>query len=295
MKLLAPDLAVRVLEVTQIHDFDQFTHPELKHLKLQDAVHKTPVEDQVLAIIKQHTPSISKDLYVSTERALFIIRTAGKPRIFIIIDGDLSPEQIERISGFCRIALNHLQLLDQNERDPLTGLYNRKTFEDRIYKVFESSSDDTQCSSTYLCLLDIDHFKRINDNFGHLYGDEVLLLVSNLMNQNFKCSDLLFRYGGEEFIAVLQCPSDQYAFRAMERFRTLIAEFRFPRIGHITISSGFTRLCHEEILSTAIDKADAALYYSKEHGRNQVNFYEQLVADKKLPMIESQETSIELF
>jgi len=121
--------------------------------------------------------------------------------------------------------------------------------------------------------MDIDHFKRVNDTYGHLYGDEVLLHFAQLMERHFRYTDFLFRFGGEEFIVLLTNTDATGARRALERFRQIVSEFDFPSVGQVTVSIGFTRIEPETLPTTLVDWSDRALYYAKEHGRNQVVHY----------------------
>jgi len=160
--------------------------------------------------------------------------------------------------------------------DPLTGLENRQGLSDRLTRELKGvrRSGDRLPS---ICMLDIDLFKRVNDDFGHLYGDEVLLLFAGLMKENFRENDFLYRYGGEEFIVVLHSSSLEESVIALQRFRSAVADFNFPQVGHITVSIGFVDINMGDLPSSIIDKADKALYYSKQNGRNQVNSYHDLI------------------
>lgn len=187
------------------------------------------------------------------------------------------------IAGFLRIYQNYLALIYENDHDKLTGLLNRKTFDERFLSILSNiGQDPPEHSGTrrhfWLVILDIDHFKRINDNFGHLYGDEVLLLLANIVRTSFNRGDLLFRYGGEEFIVMLKAATVDDARAILEQFRQAVATYQFPQVGCVTVSAGFTRIVSAAVPSTIIERADQALYYAKEHGRNQICYYEELVA-----------------
>jgi diguanylate cyclase (GGDEF)-like protein len=203
----------------------------------------------------------------------------------------LAIPQLDIVYGVLRIIENHLALLDYGERDTLTGLLNRKTFESRFNKV--KSEPGAAAEPTWLALVDIDHFKVINDTQGHLFGDEVLLLVSQLMKRNFRGADQLFRFGGEEFLIILGETSEQGVQIALERLRIAIAEFKFPQLGTVTISLGYTRVLPSDVATTCVERADEALYYAKNHGRNNVQYYESLVASGALvPKNESGEVDL---
>ena len=191
-----------------------------------------------------------------------------------------------------RIYGNFHDLLDHSERDPLTGLLNRQTFNSALVSrnQREATADEisrdrrvsAEVSSTWLGVIDIDHFKRVNDNFGHPIGDEVLLLLSRLLRSSFRHFDRLYRFGGEEFVVVLDCTGATRAALAYERLRTNVEHFDFPQVGRVTVSIGFTEATPIDTPTAAFSRADKALYYVKENGRNQVAQYEELVNSKAI-------------
>lgn len=210
----------------------------------------------------------------------------------------LMPRDASLVSGILRIMKNHVALLDYGERDTLTGLYNRKLFEASFEKLRgrmrrlgadETTRNDAMVERrapaqpathepSWFGVADIDKFKSINDTYGHLFGDEVLLLVAQLMKKSFRGGDLLFRFGGEEFVIILERASSAGAEIAFERLRAEIEAFKFPQVGSVTISLGYTRIDVQDASATCVERADAALYYGKHHGRNQVRSYEALIA-----------------
>lgn len=224
--------------------------------------------------------------------------------------GDLTDDR-RLIAGFLRIYQNYLGLIHENAHDKLTGLLNRKTFDERLITLFlhHCHAGPTQerprqverrqlevAHCHWLAVLDIDHFKRINDTFGHLYGDEVLLLLANLMRQSFRRNDLLFRYGGEEFVVVLKMLQSGNAWNVLDRFRQTVEAYRFPQVGQVTVSIGFTQVGDSEMPTTIIERADRALYYAKDHGRNQVQNYEQLITQSALTIAQQPtENEVEFF
>ena len=205
------------------------------------------------------------------------------------------------IHGFTRIYSNFLTILHDNEHDSMTGLLNREPFDQRLSELVranpargkktdeyegECRRGDVDSTHNWVGVLDIDHFKSINDNYGHLFGDEVLLLFSDQMKKAFRSNDLLFRYGGEEFVVVLSPVSEQDAVNTFERFRRTIEEFEFPQIGRVTVSIGVVMMEEYDCHTTILEAADQALYYAKEHGRNQVCNYHQLTRDGAIKRIE---------
>ena len=191
-----------------------------------------------------------------------------------------------------RVLRNVLSLLDYGERDSLTGLLNRKTFDEVFMRLAgiqgHESLPGVQHSGRrhwrigepcWLAVMDIDHFKRVNDEFGHLVGDEVLLLVARLMAETFRQNDRLYRFGGEEFVVLMSCADQSGAWTALERMRTRIERHRFPRLDHLTISAGFTRVEGDDTPEVAFDRADKAVYSAKQTGRNRVVMYEPPALD----------------
>jgi len=198
----------------------------------------------------------------------------------------IEPSVRRLVFGVLRIYRNVQTLLDYSERDTLTGLLNRKIFDDSFYKVASLPLLDARLdpderrhasgSRYWLGLVDIDHFKNVNDRFGHLIGDEVLLLLSRIMRGAFRYSDQLYRFGGEEFVVLLLCNDEDGAVAAFERFRKIVGEYPFPQAGKITVSVGITGIEVGETPSVAFERADRAVYHAKNHGRDQVCNYTEL-------------------
>ncbi len=197
------------------------------------------------------------------------------------------------VEGFARIYVNYTTLLQESERDKLTGLYNRRTFDRHLHRLLhpETASDDEHArlqsgverrlpvvAGAWLAIMDIDHFKRVNDTYGHLYGDEVILLLAQQMRESFRHDDVLFRFGGEEFVVMLAAQDESAAHTALERFRQRVAQHVFPQVGHVTVSIGYAHMGEADYPATVLDRADKALYYAKENGRNGVHGYQALAA-----------------
>jgi diguanylate cyclase (GGDEF)-like protein len=207
--------------------------------------------------------------------------------------------------GFARIYANYITLLNESERDKLTGLYNRRTFERHLQRLFRPPApaaisprrraEDAAPATVWLAIFDIDHFKRINDTYGHIYGDEVILLLAQQMRACFRQGDVLFRFGGEEFVILLAGHDEAEARAALERFRERVASYLFPQVGHVTVSVGYARATPGDYPESVIDRADKALYYAKEHGRNRTHGYEELLACGELVADGANTGSIDLF
>jgi diguanylate cyclase (GGDEF)-like protein len=206
--------------------------------------------------------------------------------------------QQEVAQGLLGLYRNYLSLLHDSQLDTLTGLANRKTFDFDLTRLLTAISSELQrpakqkkaerrngaVDDNWLVIIDIDHFKRVNDRFGHIYGDDVLILVANIMRSAFRQQDRLFRFGGEEFVVLLRHVTYENACNTLERFRQKVADQDFPQTGQITISAGFAKIRSADTPTAILGYADEALYYAKENGRNQVCHYETLVKEGRLPV-----------
>jgi len=153
--------------------------------------------------------------------------------------------------------------------DVLTGIPNRQAYDKRVDEELHRLRRFKQ--ATCLAVWDVDHFKRINDTYGHRAGDRVLRAVAECFASRIRATDFIARYGGEEFVMVLPGTHLEEALRFSERIRSAIAEIGFHFRGtpvSITVSSGVTALTPEDTAGTAFDRADKALYRAKQTGRN---------------------------
>lgn len=230
----------------------------------------------------------------------------------VVCGNPLSSEDLGTAEGFLGLYRNYLSLLDYSERDTLTGLLNRKTFDENLGKILlglapgeagltrdatpphRRRQHDDGCGY-WLAVVDVDHFKRVNDQFGHLYGDEVLLLLARIMQDSFRHQDRLFRFGGEEFVLILRANSDQEVSVALERLRTGVEAHTFPQVGTVTVSIGYTGIQSSDTIPDIVGRADDALYVAKGSGRNQVRSYEALLACGQVSAREAPDSDIELF
>lgn len=146
-----------------------------------------------------------------------------------------------------------------------------------------------------MAVIDIDDFKRVNDTFGHVYGDEVLILLARLMKSCFRTNDQLYRFGGEEFVVITKCQNLDNAHFVFERLRQTIEVYNFPQIGRVTVSIGVVQLQTGTLATALFDQADQALYHVKEHGKNQVEFYQELVNSELIKPVTTPSGKIEIF
>ena len=214
-------------------------------------------------------------------------------------------DTIHVIGGIVSVYRNFQNLLDYSERDSLTGLLNRKTFDDQLSKMLAASTEQDSLTlpgeperrahsdeeKQWLAVVDVDHFKLVNDKFGHLYGDEVLILIANLLTSSFRAQDRVFRFGGEEFVVLLRSTSLNNAKKIIDRFRMNVESHNFPQVGRVTVSIGFVSISAFEAPVIILGRADQALYYAKSHGRNLACHYDELVAGGLLQTVESNDTA----
>ncbi|MFJ3047857.1 GGDEF domain-containing protein [Herbaspirillum chlorophenolicum] len=201
-------------------------------------------------------------------------------------------QMLDVIHGIFHVFCNYQSLLDYSERDALTGLFNRKTFDEQFTKYafaiapHEAHSlekndrrhddDLDEAKGHWLAVVDIDHFKQVNDRYGHLYGDEVLILMANILRASFRSHDRIFRFGGEEFVILLRSTTLTDARKIFDRFRQNVQEYDFPQVGKVTVSLGFVGISRETPV-VILGHADQSLYHAKKNGRNRICFYEELV------------------
>jgi diguanylate cyclase (GGDEF)-like protein len=156
--------------------------------------------------------------------------------------------------------------------DGLTQLYNKKYFVDALSKEFSFSRRNNQALS--LMMIDIDHFKKVNDTFGHMAGDLVLKTVGQFLSKNLRLENIGCRYGGEEFAIILRNVGSELAWGIAERLRASIEAEKINyrgKIIRVTISIGIATLegTNFDTIEDLIQKADECLYEAKEKGRNQ--------------------------
>jgi len=227
----------------------------------------------------RHTHAAFPLTYASGDHAVLEVETSS----------NLDDDTLQIMHSVLRLYRNIGNLLDYGERDSLTELLNRKTFDSAFLRATiaqqlattlaapDERRQTQEGGSYWLAVLDIDHFKRVNDKHGHLIGDEVLLLVARLMRRQFRHHDQLYRFGGEEFVVLMRCHGEAEAAEVLERMRAGMAEYRFPQAGQITVSIGFAEVRTGDSPSGAFERADKAVYHAKGNGRNQVCSHNALV------------------
>lgn len=172
-----------------------------------------------------------------------------------------------------RKEMSHIRIIAKT--DALTGLLNRGAFEEELALMLTGDRSQQAC----LALLDLDHFKRINDDFGHLVGDKVLKFFGGLIKKHAFKHHKVARYGGEEIAILMSETSVDQALMLCEKIRKLLETSQLKRtgkdepIGKVTVSIGISALKIEDTAENLIDRTDQALYQAKRQGRNQIVIY----------------------
>lgn len=152
--------------------------------------------------------------------------------------------------------------------DKLTGLHNR-------IKIDETLKNNLEMFKRYenvfsVMIIDIDHFKKVNDNFGHPIGDSVLKDFAKILKENARITDTIGRWGGEEFMIIASETDSTGAIKFATSLKKAISEYDFEKVGHITASFGVTQIVVGDDIEDVIQRADLALYSAKDTGRNKV-------------------------
>jgi diguanylate cyclase (GGDEF)-like protein len=174
----------------------------------------------------------------------------------------------EEVLAIVRDFTDQRQAEKMAETDPLTNIYNRRKFSKLLDQ--EIQRVERYDRSLSIVMLDIDHFKRVNDTYGHDTGDYVLRRITELIKENIRITDILARYGGEEFVVILPETDAKGASRQIERMRKAIEKTSFDEVGNLTISAGITSYTGGDGRKSMIARADKALYLAKDEGRNRV-------------------------
>ncbi len=217
---------------------------------------------------RQWLPKLLKNpehpLYVKIEvdkkERIFKLKVSRVDKDYAIIFFDVTKEFIQQ-----------QELLDMAMKDPLTGLYNRRYFNQLLQEAVLRAN----FAGEYLLLgiLDIDNFKHFNDRYGHDVGDQVLRLVAKVMREHFRKSDLFFRLGGDEFAIVTPTKSVEAVLAHYEELRQNIASMRISGIeDKVSVSIGVAQYKEKENIESFFKRADEALYASKKAGRNTITF-----------------------
>jgi diguanylate cyclase (GGDEF)-like protein len=183
-------------------------------------------------------------------------------------------QPLESAADICATAIQNARYVERVKQlaylDGLTGIFNRRYFELRITEEIERARRFR--AGMAVVMVDIDQFKNLNDEFGHLLGDEVLRQVSSIFHQQLRKIDVVCRYGGEEFAILLSQTNGQHSQSVAEKLRRLVETWQFPGVPRpVTISAGIaTYPEHGTTRDELVKSADAGLYAAKQSGRNRI-------------------------
>ena len=259
---------------------------DLAYLSEEDR-HRYPEEDSEmlhsLSSIQYETPFTTADgslvdaLYWS--RGFPVPETGRRGLVGEIVDISKEKElqrNLERSMRTLNVLLKDAR--DASRLDPLTKLYNRSVLEEEVpFIVRESTAMDRPVCAI---LIDLDHFKQINDGYSHQVGDEILQGFAHLLRKAFRQQDTAIRYGGDEFMLLLPGAAVKHAVAGLTRLREMVRrKLPLPDGKPVTLSIGVTRCCAGETVESFLARADEALYYAKEHGRDCIGVKEEQGSD----------------
>lgn len=181
-------------------------------------------------------------------------------------------DEIERANGVINDLHSRIKDLEESSRlDPLTRVYNRRALNAYMNQVCAKGELKHEL---HFLMLDIDDFKNINDTYGHVAGDKVLIFLANLLKKTLRDGDKIFRYGGEEFVIILNRIDDEHCEQISQRILKLVGSNKLIYKGttlQVTVSIGSTTYHAGDALEDLLERADTALYRSKNNGKNQMN------------------------
>jgi two-component system, cell cycle response regulator len=240
------------------------------------AAGKTIIENDVSV-----TPDYVGFFFETASRMCIPLVSFGQTLGVLVLDSERKDafnindvQSLESVADICSNAIQNARYVDRVKQlaylDGLTGIFNRRYFEMRITEEIDRARRFG--NGMAVIMVDIDQFKRLNDEFGHLLGDEVLRQVSSVFHQQLRKIDVVCRYGGEEFAILLSQTNSQHAFGVAEKLRRMVETWQFPGVPRpVTISAGIASYPeHGTGRDELVKAADAGLYAAKLAGRNRV-------------------------
>ena len=207
----------------------------------------------------------------------FILLAALSPSLMQLPDSHATSTILSTIVvmssfGFAFALINNRQreqLIQLATKDPLTGAGNRRCLDDKMTEIV--GDRQRRATAASMLLLDLDHFKKVNDVHGHAVGDRILKSITDIVNLRIRVTDSVYRIGGEEFVVVLEGQDLHSAVRLAEQLRTLVEANELAPDQSVTVSIGVAELKDEETAASWLHRADEALYRAKNSGRNATN------------------------
>ncbi len=228
------------------HNFKELHHKE-KGKKFYQKIHTLKEKDKVINLKDQDN---------------------NKNSFFISISKIKDEDELYLISltNITNMRKNQLEITKKAFYDELTGIYNRSKFNEVLSETIEESKNN---NITFSCIiLDIDDFKNFNDTYGHLIGDEILILMAKTINTHIRENDFFARWGGEEFILLLSNTSLEKALIITEKLRKLVENISHDTADNISASFGVTQFQNDDDTKSIFQRCDKALYIAKENGKN---------------------------
>jgi diguanylate cyclase (GGDEF)-like protein len=271
MRALAGEVDSQVESREQTRDLNHEIHLNIDLVETYVPIRALTGEILGAVELYMDVTKFREEISAGTRKSLFLLTS-------VLLSVYISAYAVARI-GLKRAAEAETRLHQQATVDPLTGVLNRGELMSRAETEFsrlkrsEPGSAEENCS---LAMLDIDHFKRVNDDYGHQCGDAVLQQVARQIREQLRPYDILGRYGGEEFLIVLSGADLTRAAAVAERIRGTIAAQPFTckeRTFPVTVSIGVSLIVPGSTLAQAVDKTDRVLYLAKQNGRNRVEVH----------------------
>lgn len=274
------------------HELEQIYGLYLSPVRLSERINDVGSQvvgeiDQVMAMIENAAGSASSYSESLADTSTKLSQSKDRESLRAIVESlvqtakemEASNRDLEANLSASRHLIIELQgtldaVRNESLTDPLTQLPNRKFFDSTLEKAVVEAKRKKEPLS--LMMIDVDHFKSFNDNFGHLTGDEVLKLVASTLKQNIKGQDTVARYGGEEFMVILPNTVMRSAIVVAEHIRRLIMGRELLKrstgecLGRITVSVGIATLHDTDNTENLIERTDSCLYVAKQHGRNRL-------------------------
>ena len=229
-------------------------------------------------LIKIPLKKVTNPIYQFMQQDVSIFPLSPSERLALIVIHDQTPMQetqyklkkkIDEINSLKAELERYVKKIEQlSITDSLTKIYNRSKFESSLeYEIERARRYGTPLS---LIMFDIDHFKSINDTYGHLIGDSVLVEIAQIVKNNIRSTDIFARWGGEEFVILAPNINKDQAKILAEKIRKLIARHQFKYVDHVTVSLGVTEFLPTDTKESFLKRTDDALYLAKRKGRNRV-------------------------
>ena len=247
-----------------------YTQEEFETNKINyvDCIHP----DDIKQVTQEHFNSISYRAYYFEHKPYRLIKKNADIKwimhstVIVKDDDNNIINFVGYLTDITELKNTEIELKEISRTDRLTKINNRLYTDDILENQFYRYKRDEEVCS--VILVDIDHFKSVNDNHGHLVGDNVLVEFARLLNISIRKGDVLGRWGGEEFLIILPHTQLKEAMKLGEKLRKIINENEFPTIGQMSASFGVSTFVEHSSVDILIDTADKALYESKRNGRN---------------------------